>query len=220
MTFAWRDSSQLLEFKAGIQRTPYEEFPNQRMDMTDNSSNQASLHYLGQFGWGDLDARIYNQYVRHSMNFGDDKQLVYGIYKNGMPMETSSHTLGGTVTADIALSDQHRLKVGGEVVQYRLDDWWPAAGGMGGMGPNTFWNINDGTRDRFDIFSEWQADWTPEWRSTLGARLSQINMNAADVAGYNTGMMYGPDAAAFNARDHHKVDRNIDLSAALRYLLS
>jgi iron complex outermembrane receptor protein len=86
---AWRDNYQLLEAKVGVQRTPYEGFANQRMDMTDNSSNQLNLHYNGQFAWGELDARLYSQYVRHSMDFGDDKQT-NGSY-NGMPMDCQPH---------------------------------------------------------------------------------------------------------------------------------
>jgi iron complex outermembrane receptor protein len=170
---AWRDNYQLLEAKVGVQRTPYEGFANQRMDMTDNSSNQLNLHYNGQFAWGELDARLYSQYVRHSMDFGDDKQTNYGSY-NGMPMDSASHTLGGSLTADLALNARDKLKLGSEIQRYSLNDWWPAAGATGGMGPNTFWNIKDGNRDRVDAFAEWQADWTPQWRSIIGARLSQV----------------------------------------------
>lgn len=217
LSLAWRDGIHLLEGSVGIQRVPYEGFANQRMDMTDNHSNQFNLHYLGQYGWGDLDARVYNQYVRHSMQFGDDKQYAYGSY-GGMPMESQSRTIGGNIVADIDLAPRHRLKLGTEFQQYRLNDWWPPAGaGMGMMSPNTFWNINDGKRDRVDVFAEWQADWTPQWRSILGARASQVTSNAGNVAGYNSMASYANDAAAFNALDHKKTDHNIDLSALARY---
>lgn len=213
---AWRDNYQLLEAKVGVQRTPYEGFANQRMDMTDNSSNQLNLHYNGQFAWGELDARLYSQYVRHSMDFGDDKQTIYGIYK-GMPMDSASHTLGGSLTADLALNARDKLKLGSEIQRYSLNDWWPAAGATGGMGPNTFWNIKDGNRDRVDAFAEWQADWTPQWRSIIGARLSQVKSNTGSVAGYNTTASYAPDAASFNAQNHARTDLNLDLSALARY---
>ncbi|BBF87271.1 TonB dependent receptor [Aquitalea magnusonii] len=214
---AWRDNDQLLEAKVGVQRTPYEGFANQRMDMTDNSSDQLNLHYNGQFAWGELDARLYSQYVRHSMNFGDDKQTVYGIYHNGMPMDSASHTLGGSLTADLALNARDKLKLGSEVQRYSLNDWWPAAGGNGGMGPNTFWNIKDGNRDRVDAFAEWQADWTAQWRSIIGARLSQVKSNTGSVAGYNSNVSYAPDAASFNAQNHARTDLNLDLSALARF---
>ena len=217
VSVAWRDSYQLLEAKVGVQSTPYEGFANQRMDMTDNSSSQFNLHYNGQFGWGELDARLYDQYVRHSMDFGDDKQTVYGSY-GGMPMDTASHTLGGALVLDLPLGQRDKLKLGSEFQRYGLNDWWPAAGsGMGMMSPNTFWNIKDGTRDKLDVFAEWQADWTPQWRSILGLRASQVKSNAGNVAGYNSMASYATDAAAFNALNHQQTDHNIDLSALARY---
>jgi iron complex outermembrane receptor protein len=87
---------------------------------------------------------------------------------------TASHTLGGSLSAELALNARDKLKLGSEIQRYSLNDWWPAAGATGGMGPNTFWNIKDGNRDRVDAFAEWQADWTPQWRSIIGARLSQV----------------------------------------------
>ncbi|MDO9320913.1 MAG: TonB-dependent receptor plug domain-containing protein, partial [Pseudomonas sp.] len=45
----------LLELKLGYQQVPQELFPNQRMDMTDNTQQRISLRYLSQFNWGELD---------------------------------------------------------------------------------------------------------------------------------------------------------------------
>ena len=47
------------------------------------------------------------------------------------------------------------LRLGAENQRYDLDDWWPPSGG--GDGPNTFWNINDGQRDRAAAYAEWEA---------------------------------------------------------------
>ncbi|MBD3817238.1 MAG: TonB-dependent receptor plug domain-containing protein, partial [Halothiobacillus sp.] len=69
--------TQMVELGVGIQRIPYENYPNQRMDMTQNNSTQFNLHYKGQFDWGTLDARAYHQHVRHKMNFGEDRQFWY-----------------------------------------------------------------------------------------------------------------------------------------------
>lgn len=212
---AWRDSYQLLEAKVGVQSTPYEGFANQRMDMTDNSSQQFRLHYNSQLSWGELDASLYDQHVRHSMDFGADKQSNYmGVI--GMPMETASHTLGGALTLELPLNSRDQLKLGTEFQRYSLDDWWPpVAGSMMMMGPDTFWNIKHGSRDKLDVFAEWQADWTPQWRSIIGTRLSQVQSNADNVAGYSS--MYAGDAAAFNAQNHARTDHNIDFSALTRY---
>ncbi|MBA4710245.1 TonB-dependent receptor [Aquitalea aquatica] len=215
---AWRDYYQLLEAKVGVQRTPYEGFANQRMDMTDNSSDQLNLHYNGQFAWGELDARLYSQYVRHHMDFGNDKQLDY-MGDIGMPMDTASHTQGGSLTLDLPLNASNKLKLGTEFQRYQLNDWWPpVAGDTMMMGPETFWNIKNGKRDKLDVFAEWQADWTPQWRSIIGTRLSQVKTNADNVSGYSS--MYDSDAAAFNAQSHARTDNNIDFSALTRYIPS
>jgi len=215
VNIAWRDANQLLEMTAGIQDTPYEGFPNQRMDMTSNHGSQFSLHYKADVSWGDVDVRLYQQYVRHEMNFGDDKQLDY-MGAIGMPMDTASHTQGGAATATIRLDPADSLKLGTEFQRYQLNDWWPpVAGSMGMMGPNTFWNINDGQRNKVDVFAEWQADWNAQWRSILGARSSTVSMDAGNAAGYS--MMYGTDVAAFNAENHQRTDHNIDLSALTRF---
>lgn len=44
---ALRNADHLLELKLGLQHIPYQDYPNQRMDMTDNRSEQANLAYRG-----------------------------------------------------------------------------------------------------------------------------------------------------------------------------
>ena len=78
-----------------------------------------------------------------------------------MPMYTEGKTTGASVKADIALTQQDLLRVGGEYQSYRLDDWWTASGAM--MWPGTFWNINDGERDRTALFGEWEKQLSPQW---------------------------------------------------------
>ena len=212
---ALRHENHLVELKVGVQNIPYQGFPNQRMDMTDNDSTQVNLRYKGQFGWGALEARAYNEKTRHSMNFGRDKQYWYGGTIPGMPMETEGNNTGAQVKADVVLSERDILRVGGELQRYRLDDWWPPSGGMM-MGPNTFRNINDGERDRTALFAEWEARWNPRWLTALGARAERVTTDAGRVQGYG-GMMYVTDANAFNARSHGRSDDNLDLTALARY---
>ena len=52
MTLAWKNEDHLLDFTYGYQHIPYEAFPNQRMDMTDNRSDQFNLGYSGHLGMG------------------------------------------------------------------------------------------------------------------------------------------------------------------------
>ncbi|MBF0628209.1 MAG: TonB-dependent receptor [Magnetococcales bacterium] len=231
---AVRHENHQVELKLGVQEIPYQGFPNQRMDMTNNESIQGNLHYTGKYRWGALEARIYDELTRHEMDFGDDKQFFYGsaatVLAPGMPMNTEGRNLGALIKGDVILSERDILRVGVEVQRYRLDDWWPpspevlpAGVMMGGMAPNTFWNINNGQRDRLDGFAEWEAHWNPQWVTQLGVRLGAVRMDTGEVQGYNTGMMYGDPAnpmsipGKFNAADRERTDTNLDLTALVRY---
>jgi len=213
--FALRGDAHLIELKLGLQDIPYQNYPNQRMDMTRNDSHQINLRYQGQYDWGQLQARAYHEKTRHGMNFGQDKQFWYGPANNvpGMPMDTEGKTTGVSVKADVALSARDTLRVGAEVQKYRLDDWWLPSGG--GMAPNTFHNINDGQRDRFDVFAEWEARWSTQWLSQIGLRSANVRSNSGTVHGYNA--TYDADANAFNARDRKRTDHNIDVTALARF---
>jgi iron complex outermembrane receptor protein len=49
----------------------------------------------------------------------------------GMPMYTEGKTTGASARADIQLNPQDLLRVGGELQQYSINDWWtPSGGGM------------------------------------------------------------------------------------------
>ncbi|MDQ1314954.1 MAG: iron complex outerrane recepter protein [Pseudomonadota bacterium] len=232
IALAARHENHLLELKLGLQDIPYQGWPNQRMDMTGNDSEQVNLRYEGQYDWGKLEARAYNEHTRHYMQFFDDKLYWYGNGTTipdgtactpsggtagcaaGMPMDTEGRNSGLVLKADIPLSERDLLRVGSETQRYRLDDWWDPSGK--GMWPNVFWNINDGERDRLAAFGEWEAQWNPQWLTQLGLRYERVEMNAGNVQGYNP--TYSPaEAAAFNAADRNKTDDNVDLTALARF---
>ena len=239
LLMAARKDNQAVDLKLGWQHIPYELYPNQRMDMLDNKERRANLHYAGQFNWGVLDARTYRETVDHYMDFGEDKQYIYGpnapstIIAPGMPMYTTGKNTGLQIKADVPLEQRDIIRTGVEAQQYRLNDWWPPSpsslAGMvsspgvpatsGGMAPNTFWNINDGKRDRLGLFGEWDAHWDAQWASLLGLRAEQVKMDAGPVQGYNTVMAgYSVSAANFNARSLQRTDNNLDLTALARYM--
>ena len=214
LNLALKHDNHLFEVKYSFQDIPYEGFPNQRMDMLDNTAHRINLHYLGEFGWGSLDARAYRETVTHFMNFGDDKQFWYGDAP-GMPMHTESKNTGGVVKANIKLTAQDLLRVGGEYQRYQLDDWWSASGTGMMMAPNTFWNINDGQRDRTALFGEWESRINPAWTTLLGVRYERVKTDAGPVQGYS--IMYAADANTFNARNRERTDNNWDATALARY---
>lgn len=215
--FALRGGNHLVELKLGYQDLPYQLYANQRMDMLDNEQKRANLRWLGQFDWGRAEARVYHEAVDHYMNFGMDKQLVYGTAVNGMPMYSRGRTTGVETKAEIDLADSSLLRLGALYQHYTLRDWWPPSG-TGGMSPGTFENIADGSRDRAGLFGEWEKRFSPQWTTQLGLRYERVTTDAGDVHGYGNAMGNQlVDAAAFNAREHKKTDNNWDLTALARY---
>ena len=242
LSFALKGGNHLVEAKLGFQDIPQQLYPNQRMDILDNEQKTFNLRYLGQYDWGLFEARAYYEKVDpHYMDFGPDKRFWYGMASGGMmgdgkpcspisancaagmPMYTKSSNTGVNVKADVNLDAQNLLRVGGLYQHYTLDDWWPPSGAA--MWPGTFDNINDGTRDRFGLFGEWEARLNAQWLTLLGARYERVKTDAGNVQGYDPttngmGMMVNDqkkDAAAFNAQSHERTDNNWDLTALARY---
>jgi iron complex outermembrane receptor protein len=249
---AFKRDHHLFEAQFGYQDVPYQLYPNQRMDMLGNEAKRLNLRYKGDFDWGKLEARAWHEEVDHYMNFGADKRFYYGPASGGpggvlgsgngafcspmsatcawgMPMYTASKTNGLTLKSEIPWTPQDLLRVGGEFQQYRLDDWWTASGA--GMWPNTFLNINNGQRDRYALFGEWEKRLNPQWTTLAGLRYERVDMDSGDVHGYDQAtfptnpLVVGPnnqqrDAANFNNADHHKTDDNWDMTLLARYKVS
>ena len=243
---AFKKDKHLFEARLGIQDMPFQLYPNQRMDMLYNKQDSLNLRYLGQFDWGTFEARAYQENVDHFMDFGPDKRYWYGngappvgsggpaalngtpcspisaICAAGMPMYTEGKTTGVSMKADVALNPQDLLRVGAELQQYRINDWWPASGA--GMSPGTFWNIKDGERDRTALFAELETRKSAQWMTLVGARVEQVKMDAGNAAGYNMAAaamgFQARDANAFNAQSHASTDTNLDLTALAKYTAS
>lgn len=219
LDFGLRHGNHLLELKLGLQHIPYQGFPNVRMDMLKNDSQQINLGYAGQYDWGGLQARIYNEHTQHYMNFLEAKKQS----ALGMPMTTDGKNTGMMVKADVILSERDIVRTGVEYQRYRLNDYWdPISTIPGMMAPNTFWNINNGQRDRLDVFAELESRWNPQWISQLGLRSDTVKMDSGTVQGYST-MMYGDPLlatsvpGAFNVANRQHTDNNIDITTLARY---
>lgn len=232
-TLAYQNEGHLFTLQGGYQNIPYQGFVNQRMDMTGNRAYSANAGYKGAFEWGKLEANAYWRHVAHVMGFLFDKQ------PSAMPMNTSGTDYGYSIKAEIPLTQTDLIRIGNEFHGNHLNDWWPPIPGSMMMGPNTYWNINGGQRDRVGTFAEWEAKWSPQWSTLLGARNDIVWMNTGDAQAYDSRdpipmdmgmggmamsmMMMGwpnPDATAaarFNARDHRRTDVNFDMTAMVRY---
>lgn len=213
LALAWRFEAHLLRLSLGEQRVFFEGFPNQRMDMTDNHNDVVNLRYQGIFDWGELAARLSTQRTRHAMDMGPDRYQ----YGTGMPMLTKADTDSGQLGVTVPVGAQDTFKAGGEYVHYTLYDWWPPVGGS--MGPQALWNVDNGRRDRTGVYGEWLRQWDAPWTTQLGWRREQVVADASPVQGYNNALaaLWGSEAAAFNARDHHHRDQNWDLTALVRH---
>lgn len=217
LALAYQGEIGLLELKGGYHYAPYEGFPNQWMDMTSNKDWFINGHWHDDFGWGTVDLKGNYQAVDHEMNFLADKG---GMAGGGMPMNTRVRSGGYTLKFDVPVAQVHTLRLGNEYHAETLNDWWPPVAGSMMMGPNTYININDGTRDRLGFFSEVESKWADSLSTLIGARLDRVVMNAGQVQPYGTNMMNMADdmaAIAFNMADHHKVDNNWSASALVSW---
>jgi len=214
VTLAAREGRHLVVLQVGQQYIPYEAYPTQYMDMTDNRSTFVNGRYEGTYDWGKFEGRAFWQHVNHMMNMLPDKG-------GQMPMNTRSNSGGYSVKASFALGDGDVLRVGNELNILRLDDWWPPVTGSMMMSPNTYVSINGGKRDRIGTFAEWDARWSERWTSELGIRNDTVWMNTGDVQPYGcvSPMCAADNAAAiaFNAADHKRSFVNFDLTAVARY---
>lgn len=214
LTVGARFGAHRLTLRAGTQHIPYEGFPNQYMDMTDNSARHATLAYAGNYGWGELEATVYGQNTAHEMGFFSDER------RGTMPMLTEGRNRGATMRATIALSERQLLRTGVEYHAFRLDDFWPAVPGSMMMGPQPYINIADGRRDRVALFGEVVTHHGDAWISQFGLRHESVRSDAGHVQAYSSSMMNMADAtaaAAFNARSHRRDDANLDVAATARY---
>lgn len=213
IVLAAKGKGQQLTLRAGVQHIPYQGFPNQYMDMTDNHGQFANLAYQGTFGWGVLDARAYWQQTDHEMGFFTPERT------GTMPMLTHGRNTGYALQASIPVG-VGELRLGQEWHAFRLDDYWPAVPGSMMMGPRTYLNINDGKRERTVLFGELETRHDARWTSVLGLRAESVRMATGDVQSYGSNMMNMADnmaAAAFNARSRSQRDTNIDASAQATY---
>jgi iron complex outermembrane receptor protein len=214
LTLAWLTDQGVLSLRAGKHFAPYEGFPTQRMDLTENDSTFADLRYEAAYGWGDLTARASWREVNHEMNFLSDKG---GSATGGMPMNSQGRDLSAALSASRPMQDGGALRAGLEAHRSDLDDWWPPVAGSAMMSPQTYWNIADGRRDRTGVWAEWEAKPSAALTTLIGARLERVETDTGLVQPYSwTGMMNAPDATAariFNARDRSRSDDNVDLTA-------
>lgn len=235
---AFKLDENLFDVRLSYQDMPEQLFPNQRMDLLENTQKLVNASWSRPFEWGSMEARVYHEQVDHFMDFGADKRFWYGTLSGpgnpcdpirfhgdpagtcaaGMPMYSESDNTGVSLSADVNVNDRQVLRVGADLQRYRLDDYWTASGG--GMGPGTFLNINNGQRDRAAVYGEVETRHNTAWTSLMGVRYERVEMDADPVQGYAAANMPGNQLAeseAFNAQSRSQTDHNLDLALLARY---
>lgn len=160
----WQGRDQLVVLTYGYQHIPYENYPNQRMDMTDNQSNQFNLAYTGQQGWGTLKVRAYYEGTQHQMDFGDDKRYWYG------PGQPPSGSGGDTALNGIPCSPISGARmVGGMMVGCAAGMPMDTDGKNGGL--NLSAEIPLASGDLVRIGGEYQNYRLDDWWSPSGAMM-------------------------------------------------
>ena len=75
---SFKHDNHLVVIRGGQQHMPFQGFPNQRMDLTNNDSIFGNIMHKGTFDWGSLESRFYYESTQHSMDIGDDKHNLFG----------------------------------------------------------------------------------------------------------------------------------------------
>ena len=200
---SFKHDNHLVVIRGGQQHIPYQGFPNQRMDLTNNDSVFGNIMHKGSFNWGSLDSNFYIESTQHSMDIGEDKHRLYSPTFNPpndrMPMETRGRNLGYKIQAEIPFNKRDTFRIGNEYHSNRINDYWPAVhtsttiaanntdtrSAFWMMAPEAYININNGERDRVGFFGEWEAQWNAQWKSMLGLRYDHINTDTGNVQPYN-----------------------------------
>lgn len=198
IALALKHGQHKLQLKYSWQNIPFENYPNQRMDLTGNQQDRYNLQYWGGYDWGKLEAQAYYEQLNHQMQFGPNKQYWYqgsmlptAPYNvAGMPMNTNSNTTGVKVKGDINIAEASLLRAGAEWQRYYLNDYWPAVANSSSMGPYTYQNVNGGLQQIASVFGEWEQLFTPDVKSVFGVRYSLVNSSTGNVHGYKPG--YAP----------------------------
>ncbi|WP_333874035.1 TonB-dependent receptor [Methylobacter sp.] len=210
---SFKFDNHLLEIKGGQQHIPYQGFPTARMDLINNDSIFGNVHYKGAFDWGNLDAKLYLENTSHTMDYEADRRA-----PEPMPMETRGRNHGYKLQAEMPFGEQEIFRFGNEFHSSLINDFWPPTSPLPSMmGPNTFFNLNNATRDRVGTFAEWESDWSAEWKSMLGVRYDHTMTDTGNVQAYNNVTSDYFQALAFNTLDHQRNYDTFDVTALMQF---
>lgn len=189
----------------GLTRTRDAGTPALPMDMIEDDGYGASLRFEGEHQLGPLEGSLFFHHTDHLMDNFSLRPA--GPMRMASPAE--SDDLG--LRLDTGLRREADLFRVGPQFTGNLFDAYQRNEATGARQDT----LNEASRWRAGLYAEWQRDWSPEWRTTVGVRNDNVLADASDVEHFFPAA--AGDAAAFNARDHAFTDVNLDATAAVRW---
>ncbi|MDQ6979043.1 MAG: TonB-dependent receptor [Mariprofundaceae bacterium] len=174
------------------------------------SHDDAATRWLFDLHYGNTDHAMDNYSLRQN-------PLMLGM-PGTPPMQryalTHVRDMGYKLHATLPLGEEQQLTIGtdGWLARHNADVFNPLSTAF------SLQNYNHTTRERFSLFTEWEAMLTSSLKIQTGARYSRVNMNSDAVSATGFGMLTGAIntlATSFNNTARAKQDNLFDLSLLL-----
>jgi iron complex outermembrane receptor protein len=183
------------------------------MDMIKDDANKTAVSYNAQYGFGEVEAKIYRHEITHLM----DNYSLRGL-TSGMLAPATSNDTGYQLNTTMPRGD-NTYRLGMEYLNNDFDAYSQASS----LAANTIKDIiRNGKRSRLGVFGEWEANLSEQWKTSLGLRSDTVNSNADAITNRGAGASAGSvaDQSAFNNANRSLTDHDYDVVAQARYRAS
>jgi iron complex outermembrane recepter protein len=177
------------------------------MDMIKDNANKAAVSYNAEYGFGEVEAKVYRHEITHLM----DNYTLRPNTGTRMLAPATSNDTGYKLNTTLPRGD-NTYRMGVEYLQndFNVYSQNAATGAQSDI-------IRDGSRARLGVFGEWEAKMSEQWLTSLGLRGDTVKMDAGNIVNPAAS---SADKTAFNSRSHAFSDSNVDVVAQARYRAS
>lgn len=175
------------------------------MDMIEDDGWLAGARHVGDYGFGLVEGRVYHHEIEHLMDNYSLRPAAGARMFSPATSDDTGFSLGTRLPRGT-----HSWGVGADFHLNAFDAYQQNAGT--GARQDT---LNDATRQRAGLYTEWQAAWSDRWMTLVGLRGDAVWSDAAGVGRFYPAS--AADAAAFNATDHDRTEANLDAMAGVRF---
>jgi iron complex outermembrane receptor protein len=204
-----RTGKGVLSLDGGATQTRDAGTPALPMDMIEDDSYRIGLQHRGDYDFGSVAGRFYYHDIQHLMDNFSLRPLTPGA----MPMEApgESTDMGFALDGSIPRNG-HAFSLGSGFHQNDFEAYQRNLTTL-----RTQDMFNNASRTRIGTYAEWQADWSSEWTTLLGARNDTVLSEAGGIDSHFPLPAIAADRAAFNAADRTFTDVDFDATAAVRF---